>query len=362
MHYDIFLSEVTGVFNEKRIAYQNTTFRTDQIRIPQEHEKTDAGPKRLRRSYIPQDHDIEPYMKKPRITSFVFQNREANIPREWESFVKTDLIWSFSCTFLSNCPMWVGWNSLFVEDLLPVQIVGYMETINLPPTRNDVVQETMKRTQAVAKECGQDQIIVTYDLAIAKIASQIQYSESPRFDNIFVCFRAFHISMAYFAVLGYVIENSGGDSILVDSDVLGGGSMNSFLAGKHNRCKRIHPMLALAFRILHIRQFLETSNHSTDELEKKLQDVLNKPGASRKILLAEMVESSPIIQDYLDFEQSTRNGNHGSTAAFWMMYIDLVDLYLMFSRASRTNNLQVFIYSLRQMIPLFFFWVTPKLC
>ena len=116
------------------IAYQNTTFRTDQIRIPQEHEKTDAGPKRLRRSYIPEDRDIEPYMKKPLITSFVFQNREANIPREWEYFVISDLIWSFSCTFLSNCPMWVGWNSLFVEDLLPVQIVGYMETINLPPT------------------------------------------------------------------------------------------------------------------------------------------------------------------------------------------------------------------------------------
>ena len=119
-------------------------------------------------------------------------------------------------------------------------------------------------------------------------------------------------------------------------------------------------MLALAFRILHIRQFLETSNHSTDELEKTLQDVLNKPGATKKILLAEMLESSPIIQDYLDFEQSACTGNHGSTAAFWMMYIDLVDLYLMFSRASRTNNLQVFIYSLRQMIPLFFAGSRPN--
>ena len=49
-----------------------------------------------------------------------------------------------------------------------------MEGISLPPTRLDVVQQTLKTIQEVARECGQQYIVVTYDLAIAKPALQIQ--------------------------------------------------------------------------------------------------------------------------------------------------------------------------------------------
>ena len=49
-----------------------------------------------------------------------------------------------------------------------------MQNIRLPPKREDVVKETLKRTQAVAKDCGDKYAIITYDLAVAKIARQIQ--------------------------------------------------------------------------------------------------------------------------------------------------------------------------------------------
>jgi len=102
--------------------------------------------------------------------------------------------------------MWRGWNSFVTVDPLPLQQVGYMENIELPPTRLDVVRETLVRSQKVASECGETYAIVTYDLAIAKPALQIQAQESPKFDNVFVCFGAFHISIAYFSALGHIIE------------------------------------------------------------------------------------------------------------------------------------------------------------
>ena len=74
--------------------------------------------------------------------------------------------------------------------------IGSLYYIELPPTRLDVVVETLLRSQKVASECGETYATVTYDLAIAKPALQIQAQESPRFDNVFVCLGAFHICMA----------------------------------------------------------------------------------------------------------------------------------------------------------------------
>ncbi len=72
----------------------------------------------------------------------------------------------------------------------------------------------MKRSQKVAEECGDSCAVVTYDLAVAKLAMQIQSEDSPKYDNVFVCLGAFHICMAYFAAIGYVLEESGGPQAL----------------------------------------------------------------------------------------------------------------------------------------------------
>ena len=72
-----------------------------------------------------------------------------------------------------STPMWAGWNSLITEDPLPQQQIGYMENINLSPTRLDVVKETLKQLQRVANECGEPYVVVTYDLAIANTGNSV---------------------------------------------------------------------------------------------------------------------------------------------------------------------------------------------
>ena len=70
-----------------------------------------------------------------------------------------------------------------------------MDNLNLPPTRLDVIVETLKISQKVAIECGERYIVIVvhYDLAIAKPAMQIQFTESPKYDNVFISFGPFHI-------------------------------------------------------------------------------------------------------------------------------------------------------------------------
>ena len=45
-----------------------------------------------------------------------------------------------------------------------------MEPITFPPTQNVAALETLKRSKELAVECGAENIVVTYDLAIAKKA------------------------------------------------------------------------------------------------------------------------------------------------------------------------------------------------
>ena len=53
--------------------------------------------------------------------------------------------------------------------------------------------------------------------------------------------------MSYFKAVGKFIDNCGITNIMVNTEMLANGSVNGFIAGKHfNRCKRLHPMIALA--------------------------------------------------------------------------------------------------------------------
>ena len=93
-------------------------------------------------------------------------------------------------------PMWNGWNSERVNENGPKQCVFYMKHIQAPPTRIDVVRETMERSLDVARECGDSFGLMSYNLVIAKIAKQLQREESPSFDDLFIMFGACHTQLA----------------------------------------------------------------------------------------------------------------------------------------------------------------------
>ena len=106
------------------------------------------------------------------------------------------------------------------------QKVWYIDQIKQSSTSNTVVIETLRRAMKIAAECKMNSISVTFDLAIAKVAYQIQATESPAFDSIFINLGAFHIELAYLNAIGKYISESGGPFILTESGVLASGSLN----------------------------------------------------------------------------------------------------------------------------------------
>ena len=139
--------------------------------------------------------------------------------------------------------MWKGWNSQIVTDELPVQVVGYQKSINAFITRNDVVNKTLEIANQVRIECKEDYMLTGYDLQAAKQAYRIQDKEAPVHDKLFIKVGGMHFRMSWYSSLGYFISDSGLPYVLLNSEILGTGSLNGFLKGKHyNRCERIHTL------------------------------------------------------------------------------------------------------------------------
>lgn len=300
---------------------------------------------------------MTPYNKKPKIVDTLLP-LDSNCRISSENYdnsllMKSNFVWMLSHALeIPKTPMWVGFQSLIQTDNSFKQKVSYLTTINLSPTNNAVVLETLNKSQNIAKECREEYMQVTYDLAIAKLALQIQSSESPKFDNLFIHLGPFHIFFTLFKVIGKFIDNCGLTNVMADSELLASGSINSFLAGKHfNRCKRLHPMMSLSLQILHFQKFLEETN---EELPEDIIMFLKYYTGNE----SQDIEGSESVKHLFErcelYKEETMKGTHGKTAQFYLIYIQLVDYYLTLNASIRTSNFNQFIFILPKISNLFF--------
>ena len=160
---------------------------------------------------------------------------EETLPVNLQLYKNIDIFWMLSHAYnLPYLPMWVGYNCLISNNgNNPKQVVSYVTPINLSPSSTSVVLETMEQSLKICGELKQSCIQVTYDLAIAKVALQIQTTEAPKFDNIFIHLDKFHNMMAYFKAIGKFIADCGLSNVMVQSNLLASGSVAGFQDGKH---------------------------------------------------------------------------------------------------------------------------------
>ncbi|XP_046415809.1 uncharacterized protein LOC124177470 [Neodiprion fabricii] len=317
-------------------------------------ENTSPNKKRRRRTFDEINIDEMPYPKKPKMTSELQLSVDDIECMNSQINTEIDNIWMISHALeLPDVPMWVGFNSRIDDQDSPQQHISYLTPINASPTSTSIVLETMKQSQKIAEDLQQPYIQVTYDLAIAKVALQIQATENPTFDNLFIHLGPFHIMMAYFKAIGKVISDCGLTTVMVESSLLANGSVNGFLDGKHfNRCKRLHPLVALGLEILHFKSFLQNDNITlTEDIIDEVKRLQNC-----KISLFEIENDGlkELMNNYGIYKQQTLNGEHGKTSQFYLIYINLIHHYLDLSRSIRTGNFQLFKSVLPKITSIFF--------
>lgn len=363
-NFDRFVETKTGkdtLHDTVGIIYQNIDMNTPDepqlINITDAHTEVSINSqKRRRRTFdaISMEISEEPLVKKMKITDLEASACEDTEPINLPLYKTIDTLWMFSHALqLPNVPMWVGFNSFLVDNNSPQQIVSYLTPINQSPTNKSVVLETMKQSQQICEEVKQSSIQVTYDLAIAKIALQIQASHKPDLDNLFIHLGPFHIMMAYFKTIGKFIMHCGLTNVMVQSNLLASGSVNGFLEGKHfNRCKRLHPLMAVGLEILHFKSFLESNNITISD--QIIQEITRLRTSSISSLTIEDDELNALLQNYDIYKQKTLNGEFGKTPQFYLIYINLVHHYLTLSRSIRCGDFELFKFVLPKITNLFF--------
>ena len=142
-------------------------------------------------------------------------------------------------------PGWTGFNSVLYSENVPAySSVGYCPVIEASPTELDTVYTLIKRSVAMGKKLGQDDIIIVMDQAIYDKAQQIVLQKNKEFENIVLRMGSFHVIWTFFAVLGKRYADAGLADILIESGVGAYGSMNGILEGRHyNRAIRAHKSL-----------------------------------------------------------------------------------------------------------------------
>lgn len=144
--------------------------------------------------------------------------------------------------------------------------------------------------------------------------------------------------------------------MMIDSELIAEGSLKGLINGTHfNRCKKLHLVVAMSFKKLHFSEFLEKYSKEThiEKLNEQLIfDILkidsNVPQDSTPFLLQD------VLRKYEIFTDQTLKNEHGCTAQYLMMYVRFIDYYLMFERAMRTNDIELYIFALYCMAPIFF--------
>lgn len=306
--------------------------------------------------------DIIPYAKRLRMSgSFTsIAQDESSLPENWQFLQTIDLLHLVSHVFqVPNSPMWTGFNCRLLEDNSLKQKVSYLTPINSSPTNIAVVVNTMEQAQTIGKECNQSYVQVTYDLA--KIALKIQAVEKPRFDNLFIHVGSFHLMMAFFKSLGTFINESGLSHMMIESNIIASGSVNGIIEEKHfNRCKRLHPLMALELQKLHFQEFLKSEKTDYDFVKDQIYNDLlqyQTTKVSSSTTTEELLPNdylSQLLSSYENYVNRTRRGDYGKTAQYYMIYIQLVNYYITLSRSISMGDFEVYKYIIPKITNLFF--------
>ncbi|GFV99728.1 uncharacterized protein TNCV_5080881 [Trichonephila clavipes] len=250
--------------------------------------------------------------------------------------------------------MGTGFDSKIIKDTSPKQKVSYLTHINFSPTNVAVVTHAMEQAQVVGKECNQTYVQVTYDLAIAKIAYKIQSTSKPQFNNLFIHLGSFHLMMAFFKAIGVFRNECGLSNMMIESNTIASGSVNGLVEGKHfNRCKRLHPLMALGLKMLHFDHFLDNIEYNFLK-EQVIDDLLNYQEVIDSHSSMPIELPNNVLSAYQKFVEETRQGEHGKTAQFYLIYIQLVNHYITLSRSIRMGDFEMFKYVIPKITNLFF--------
>ena len=263
------------------------------------------------------------------------------------------ILWK-SIRFLSSDdqthPKFSGWIISQVEKTDSKKTsMTYLPPISSPITEYDTIIQMFKISRELAKQSNMSYTHITLDAGAAIKAFHVIWNRPSCWRDIIIHLGDFHAMMAFFAVIGRLISNSGFKEVLFQSGHCTSGSINGIISGKHyNKCWLVHESFSEALERLFLKQFLTTIPNTVVTFAQ-----LSSSSTMIKRILADKNVSS-YIQSYETFKERCLKGDFGKTPQFWMMYMNLLDRQRKLHYAINTNDFSLRLLVWKESLPLCF--------
>lgn len=238
-------------------------------------------------------------------------------------------------------------------------VVGYCQLIDASPTELSTVYTLLKKSVTMANRLGLDDTVIVLDQAIYAKALEVVWKQQQEFKSVVLMMGDFHVACVFLAVIGKRFGDAGLRDLLIESRIIGSGSLNGVLEGKHyNRALRIHKVVLEALMRLNWQAFIQCNRESQrssitrqlEAVEAARQNVREGPTSVNIQALTGNPELKDLLQSFEDFNRSSS----GKMGKFWQSYIEMVTLLLRFIRATREGIWRLHLVCVKEMLPWMF--------
>ena len=126
-----------------------------------------------------------------------------------------------------------------------------------PITEFSTVQRCLQNAGKALDEVGQHYVYPTFDLGVCMKAYPLLWNFPEMFPRHIVMIGSFHLTMAYYNMIGKKMTGSGLSDILMEARLISSGSINGVLSGKnYNRATKCQKVMYESLHRLLIKEFL----------------------------------------------------------------------------------------------------------
>lgn len=353
---------------EETVSGKGTSHRVNGIAVqpksqnPKAKDPEPCLPKTKKRSIDTEPLMLPAYNAGARVGPPEIQGTNEVTRDEVELAKKKNLVWLLARMCRPDAQdicSWTGFNILSRDEVTVVEdSVGYLATINAPATQLSTVNEILQQSISIMRSLQLKTIVCVFDQALFAKAAEVVWKHPGKFEGIVLRLGVFHTICTLLATIGKRFQDGGLRDLCVEAGVIADGSVAGVMDGrKYNRAVRLHKLLYETFMRLAWKGFLQwlASNHSDYmvHLEETLRATSSLCEDVCQAAVREMMDSQccdeifKMFEVYLDYLRK----ENGPLSAFWMSYVDMVEVMLGLIRASREGDWKLHLASIREMIP-----------
>ena len=282
------------------------------------------------------------------------------------------LVARYQCVQLSSSQTVLGWSGFYsktIDDNFEMHIVSFLPAINQSPTElgtvHEVLQQVKRKTEILNVQSADlvlDHPIFTKALDLVNDPANEDLKAS-----ISIRMGGFHACCIFLAVIGKRFASGGLRDIVIESGLVGRGTVKAVFKGKHyNYVIRMIKIVSEALFRLKIDAFKEWLIQKGKEevlrqflnSEEGIELVKNPDPAHHRNTQWSFESLNKLL---ISFEEGIRQNIFGPTAQFWQSFLDKSQVLLDYIKSLRIGNWQLHLCSMVKMLSWFHAY-DNKLC